>query len=74
MQENKKTMYLSPIYWKSGVIKRVCMSPKVAETRASMRLIDDGTTLARQILQLLNTEVSTRAFTDSKPLLESIGI
>ena len=38
-----------------------------------MRLIDDGTTPVRQILQLLNAEVRTRAFTDSRPLLESIG-
>ena len=34
MLANKKTMDVSPIYWKSGVIKRVYMSPKAAETRA----------------------------------------
>ena len=32
MLANKETVDVSPIYWKSGVIKRVCMLPKVAET------------------------------------------
>ena len=51
----------------------VCTSPKAAETRALMRLIGDSTTLARQNSHLLNVEVRTRAFIDSRPLLESIG-
>ena len=33
MLGNEKNMDVSPIYWKSGVIKKVCMSPKAAETR-----------------------------------------
>ena len=49
MLGNKKTENASPIYWKSGVIRKVCMSPKVAQTRTLMRLIDDGTSLARHI-------------------------
>ena len=49
MLANEKTMDVSPIYWKSGVIKRVCMSPKAAETRALMTKVDDGTNQARHI-------------------------
>ena len=29
---NKKNMAASPIYWKAGVIRKVCLSPKAAET------------------------------------------
>ena len=56
MLGNKKTENASPIYWKSGVIRKVCKSPKVAETRSLMRLVDDGTSLARQVSQLLNVK------------------
>ena len=45
---SKTTEAASPIYWKSGVIRKVCTLPKAAETRVLMRMIDDGTTLARQ--------------------------
>ena len=38
-----------------------------------MRLVDDSTSLARQVLQLMNIEVKTRVLTDTRPLLESIG-
>ena len=73
MLGNKKTEDVSPIYWKSGVIRKVCILPKAAKTRALMRLVDDGTSLARQVTQLLNVEVKTRVFTESRSLLESIG-
>ena len=49
MLGNKKTDVVSPIYWKSGVIRKVCTLPKAAETRALMRLVDDGTCLVRQV-------------------------
>ena len=55
------------------MIRKVCTLPKVAETRALMRLMDDGTSLAGQVSQLLNFSVKTKVFTDSSPLLESIG-
>ena len=45
---NKKTKDVSPIYWKSGVIKRVCVSPKAMETRALMKLVDDATNQANR--------------------------
>merc|ERR1712030_263516 len=60
-------------YWKSGVIRKVCLSPKAAETRSLMRVVDNSLCLARQLSAMLNTEINTRMFTDSRPLLESIG-
>ena len=59
---NKKTDAASPIYWKSGVILKVCTSPKAADTRAVMRLVDDWTSLARQVSQLLNIPVKTSVY------------
>ena len=70
---NKKTVAASPIYWKYGVIRKVCLSPKAAETRSLMRVVDDSLCLARQLSAMLNTEIEMRMFTDSRPLLESIG-
>ena len=55
------------------MIKKVCMSPKAAETRALMKIVDDATNLARQISQLLGLSIKTRIFKDLRPLLESIG-
>ena len=38
-----------------------------------MKVVDDTLCLARQISLLLNMEIKARLFTDSRPLLESIG-
>ena len=73
MLGNKRTEKVSPLYWRSGVIRKVCCSPNAAETRAMLRLMDDAVHMAKQVSQLLNVEVSTRLFTDSRPLLESLG-
>ena len=70
---NKETVAVSPLYCKSGVIRKVCLSPKAAETRSLIRVVDNSLCLARQLSQLLNTRVETRVCTDSTPLLESIG-
>ena len=70
---NKKTVAALPLYWKSGVIRKVCLSPKAAETRSLTRVVDDSLCLARQLSQLLNTGVDTRVFMDLIPILESIG-
>merc|ERR1712082_133041 len=35
--------------------------------------MDDAVHMAKQVSQLLNVEMRTRLFTDSRPLLESIG-
>jgi len=69
---NKKMVAASPLYWKSGVIRKVCMSPKAVETRSLLRLMDDSLCLARQLSAMMNTKIETRMFTDSRPLLETI--
>ena len=33
MLGNKQTGRAAPLYWRSGVIRKVCVSPKAAETR-----------------------------------------
>merc|ERR1712105_492971 len=38
-----------------------------------LRLVDDSLCLVRQLEEMLNTKIETRMFTDSRPLLESIG-
>ena len=73
MLGNQKTGKAAPIYWRSGVIRKVCVSPKAAETRLLLRLMDDGVHMAKQLSQLLNVSMKVRLFTDSRPLLESIG-
>ena len=70
---NKKNVAASPLYWKAGVIRKVCLSPKAAETRSLIKVVDDTLCLSRQISLMMNTEIKTRMFTDSRPLLESIG-
>ena len=64
---------MSTIYWKLGVIRKVCTFFKAAETRSLMRLVDDATSMTRQVSQLFNVELRTRVFMDSRPLLESLG-
>ena len=49
MLGNQKTGKAAPIYWRSGVIRKVCVSPKAAETRALLRLMDDGVHMAKQL-------------------------
>ena len=70
---NKQTVAASLIYWKSGVIRKVCLSPKAAETRSLTRLVDDSLCLARQLSEMLNTKMETRLFSDSRPMLESLS-
>merc|ERR1712105_328857 len=70
---NRKTKAVSPISWKSGVIRKVCLSPKAAETRSMVKIVDDSICLARQISALLNVDLKVKEFTDSRPLLESLG-
>ena len=56
------------------MIRKVCVSPKAAETRALLILMDYGVHMAKQLSQLLNVKMKVRLFTDWHPLLESIGI
>ena len=49
------------------MIKKVYFSPKAAETRALIRIVDDGISMARQVLRLMNVYVKTRILTDQDP-------
>ena len=51
----------------------MCVYPQRLQTRALLRLMDDGVHMAKQLSQLLNVSMKVRLFTDSCPLLESIG-
>ena len=39
---NVKIKRTAPEYWKSGVVNRVCTSPKASETRGVMLVVDDA--------------------------------
>ena len=41
MMGNKENINVSPIYRKSGVIRKVCTSLKAVETRGVMKVVDD---------------------------------
>ena len=66
-----------PIYWKSKTIQKVCHSAKAAETRNLIICKDDSQFFAGQVAQLvygdLSRKIPIKIFTDSIPLLESIG-
>ena len=65
MLGNQRIGKVAPMNWRSGVIRKVCVSPKAAETRTLLRLMDDGVHMAKQLLQLLNVSMKVRLFTDS---------
>ena len=48
------------------------MSTKAAETRALLRLMDDGVHMAKQLSQLLNVKMKVRLFTDLHPLHSAV--
>ena len=73
MLNSEDNEVVSPLYWKSGIIRKICTSPKTAETRGVMKLVDDGVILKKQLSMLMNTDIPLRVFTDLRPLLESIG-
>ena len=64
---NRETTAASLMYWKSGVIRKVCLSLKAAETRSLVRLVDDSLCLTRQLEMMLNTKIEMRMFTDLMP-------
>ena len=73
MLGSTRTPAAVPLYWRSGVVRNVCMSPKAAETRAMVKLVDDSTYIRQQLELMLGYEIGTRLFTDSRPLLETLG-
>jgi hypothetical protein len=75
---NKSTLAGVPVYWKLKTIKTICHSAKAVETRSMTRLLDDTQFFTLQLRQLLfgNDEMKSvpiKIFSNSKPLLESIG-
>ena len=70
---SKTLLKSSPLYWKSGIIRKICTSPKAAETRGVMKLIDDSVNMSKQLSVLMNVKIPLKLFTDSRLLLESIG-
>ena len=70
---SKETKKAVPMFWKSGVIRKICTSPKAAETRGVMKIVDDAVNIKKQLKVLMKMEISLRVFTDSRPLLESVG-
>ena len=61
---NKYTNCATPIYWKSRVIRKIYTSPKAAETRAVMKIVDDSTNIAKQMEILMKVKIPLRIFTD----------
>ena len=57
----------SPMFWKSGVISKICTSPKSAEIRWVMKMADD-VNIAKQLSILIKEKVNFRVFTDSRSL------
>jgi hypothetical protein len=74
---NKNNHKVSPLFWKSKQIDRVCHSTKSAETRSMLNLTDTATFTASQMKQMLfgeeGAKIPVKLYTDSKPLLESIS-
>ena len=48
MIENKERSKVLPVYWKSGVIRKVYTSSKAAETRGVMKVVDEALNVAQQ--------------------------
>ena len=76
MLANKHDDKVSPLFWKSKQISRVCKSSKDAETRAGGKCVEDAVYLAQRIEHVLFGDVKKRIkveiHTDSEPLIESI--
>ena len=74
---DKNSNKVSPIFWKSKQIQKVCHSAKEAETRNIMTNVDTAVYLSAQLSLLLfgdnRSKIPVRIYTDSIPLLESIA-
>ncbi len=68
--KNKRTV---PVYWKSGVVNKVCTLPNASETRGVMLVVDDAKNVADQLKNSLNAEIKLKVFTDLCPLFETLG-
>lgn len=61
------------MYWKSIVIRKVCLLPNAAKTKGDVKIIVDGIDMSKQLSVLLKEEEHLRVFTDSSSSLELIG-
>ena len=50
---SKTTKMATPMYWKSGVIRKVCLSPKAAETRGVLKIVDERNNMSNKLSDLL---------------------
>ena len=77
MLGSKKTDTAVPLYWKSKTIQKTCKSTKDAETRGLSKNVMNATFSARMIETLLfgdhTGRIPVKVFSDSKPLLETLG-
>jgi hypothetical protein len=73
---NKTDKKAVPLYWRAKSLKKVCTSAKEAETHSMTGHLNDVQFFTLQLQQLLKPPGGTfpiRVFTDSLPLLESVG-
>ena len=76
MLANNKDDRVSPLFWKSKQVTRVCKSSKDAETRAGGKCVEDSVYLAQRIEEILfgssQKRIKVEMHVDSEPLIESI--
>ena len=68
---------VSPIFWKSKTIRKVCKSTKSAETRAAEKAVDESIYLAKMIHEIYtgspnNGQIPVEINLDAQSLLDSI--
>ena len=77
MLGSKKTRTAVPLFWKSKTIQKTCKSTKDAETRGMSRNVMNATFSSRMVKTLLfgdhAGQIPVKVFSDSKPLLETLG-
>lgn len=67
MLASKNKKIVAAIYWNRQNIRIVCTSPKAAETRGVMNLLDYGINMVNQISIFLKFKVTIGVFTDFRP-------
>ena len=77
MLGSKKTRTAVPLFWKSKTIQKTCKSTKDAETRGMSKNVMNATFSSRMVETLLFGDhagrIPVKVFSDSNPLLETLG-
>ena len=77
MLGSRKSQCAVPLYWKSKTIRKTCKSTKDAETRGMSKNVMNATFSSRMVETLLFGDcagrIPVKVFSDSKPLLETLG-